>query len=114
MALYFDAPAPAELLNVFKAAIDSKRVTDWSYDSDGDFTLTGGPWAQQAWLRARVEGEQLVLWILNPQGAKVSAPAYAAYHARFLEAMLTQCEKFFRRVSASAFPEGKDKIAPAP
>ena|ERR1700680_1861678 len=111
MALHFKTQTPKKLLATFKKAIDEGHITTWSYDKDGDFTHTAEQWIRKAWLRPRVsEGTELVLYILAPKETKLTSVIYAIYHGRFIESMLTHCDKLFAEGHATSMPEDGDFV----
>ncbi len=111
MAIHLKTTTPKKLLAAYKKAIDDGSVDTWSYDSDGDFTHTPDQWMRCAWLRPKIiERTELVLYILAPKETKISSVVYAVYHGRFIESMLTHCDKLFSEATASAMPESGDRI----
>jgi hypothetical protein len=105
MAIHFKTKTPKKLLAAYKRAIDDRRVTAWTYDSDGDFTHTGEQWLRKAWLRPKItDGTELALYILTPRDAKLTSVVYAVYHGRFIESMLRNCDELFSEISASSMP----------
>jgi hypothetical protein len=110
MALYFKTNDPSKLLNEFEKAIKEGRVITWSRDDDGDFTHTPDQWKNKAWLRPRIENDQLKLIIIKPKTTTISTEVYAIYHGRFIESMLFHCDKFFSDGVASAFPTNGDIV----
>ncbi len=109
MAIRFKTKTPKKLLAAYKKAIDDRRVTTWSYDSDGDFTHTAEQWIRKAWLRPKIiENTELVLYILAPRETSVSTAVYAIYHGRFIESVLRHCDELFVQATASSSPESGD------
>jgi hypothetical protein len=111
MAIRLKTSTPQALLNAFKKAIDSKHISTWSYDADGDFTHTPDQWKNKAWLRPHVRTGELVLTIIKPQNVNITALIYAVYHGRFLESMLNHCDTQFSEGVATALPTTEDKIS---
>ena len=111
MAIHIKTTTPKKLLAAYKKAIDDGHVATWSYDADGDFTHTADQWVRKAWLRPKViEGKELTLYILAPKGTQISVVVYAIYHGRFIESVLSHCDKLFSETSASAVPETGDIV----
>lgn len=111
MALHFKTTTPKKLLATYKKAIDDGHVATWSYDKDGDFTHTADQWVRKAWLRPKViEGTELKFIILTPKDTEMSSVVYAVYHGRFIESMLSHCDKLFSQAYASAMPESGDVV----
>lgn len=111
MSLAFATPIPGDLLIHFKKLIDQKHVVTWAHNRDGDFTHTPDQWRGKAWLRPSIQGGQLTFSILRPHGAVVSSVVYAVYHGRFIEAMLTHCDRYFSTCSATALATSIDSVA---
>jgi hypothetical protein len=112
MALYFSTGDPSALLEAFTDHIRAGRIKTWAIDDDGDFTHTARQWETQAWLCPRLEERRLALYILNPAGRWISTAVYAVYHGRFIESMLTHCDRLFDKALATSIPEEKDTIGP--
>jgi hypothetical protein len=109
MAIYFETKTPKKLLAAYKKAVDDGHVDTWSYDQDGDFTHTAEQWSNKAWLRPKIqEGTALVFYILKPQETELSTIVYAIYHGRFIESMLSHCDKLFEFGRASSMPDDGD------
>ncbi len=110
MAVIVTTQKPKTLLSAIKDAIKSGTVTDWIYDSDGDFTLSSEQWKHKAWLRPRFTDEGLTLNILAPKQTTLSTSTYAIYHARSIEMLLTHFDRDFRNVMATAMPVSGDAV----
>jgi hypothetical protein len=111
MALSFKTTDPNKLLQAFKKAINEGRIVTWSYDADGDFTHTAEQWKNSAWLRPKAKTERLVFNIIKPKNRNISSVVYAVYHGRFIESMLTHCDKLFTDADATAFPSTGDRVS---
>jgi hypothetical protein len=111
MAVHLKTSTPKKLLAAFKKAIDDGHVITWAYDSDGDFTHTTDQWRNKAWLRPKIiEGEELVVFILAPEGDDLSSAVYAIFHGRFIESMLRHCDQLFIEGRATSMPESGDVV----
>lgn len=110
MALYFKTNNPERLLLELEKALKEGRIVTWSRDIDGDFTHTPDQWKNKAWLRPKKEDGQLKFIIIKQQGINLSSQVYAVYHGRFIESMLTHCDKFFTNGSASALATDGDIV----
>jgi hypothetical protein len=108
MAVIVVTPDPAGLLRGIKDQMTSGKIDTWSVDSDGDFTHTPPQWNKQAWLRPSVETDRIVLRILTPKGRNLSRAAYAVYHGRFIEMLLTHADDKFSNAWATAMPAHGD------
>jgi len=102
MAIVINTENPEELLIEIKRAIDENRVELWSYDSTGDFTYTPERWVNRAWLRPEVGFGELKFGILGTKDVGMTASVYSAYHAFFIEMLLTYLDKYFITVAATA------------
>ena len=111
MAIKFETNDPNKLLSSFKKAIDDGRIVTWSYDQDGDFTHAVDQWKNLAWLRPRIEYNELVFIIIKPENRNISSLVYAIYHGRFIESMLTHCDSIFVNAVATAFPAEGDVVS---
>jgi hypothetical protein len=111
MAIEFMTSDPRNLLSTFKGAIDDRRIVTWSYDQDRDFTHTAEQWKKLAWLRPKISDDYLLRTILKPDARNISTEIYAIYHGRFIEAMLSHCDKLFTRAVASALPGVGDVVS---
>jgi hypothetical protein len=110
--LTFKTDKPNALLAAIKAAIDSKRITTWAYDTNGDFTHSPIQWANKAWMRPTViAGTQLDFGVIRPRTSTISSEIYAIYHGRFVEMMLAHFDADFGSVSATAKAAVKDNVA---
>jgi hypothetical protein len=108
MAINFETTDPHKLLAAFKKAIDSKEVVTWSYDKDGDFTHTPEQWNHQAWLRPVTYTGRLTMNFIGNNKINTSTAIYGVYHGRFIESMLTHCDKLFSTGAATALPTNSD------
>lgn len=103
MALIIKTDNPEGLLIEIKRAIDAKEVDLWSYDGSGDFSHTPEKWFNRAWLRPEVVGEdELRFGILGTKDVGMTASLYSAFHAHFIDMLLTYFDKFFITAAATA------------
>lgn len=110
MALVFFTKYPNSLLADFKKKIDEDHIVTWSYDEDGDFTHTPDQWVGRAWLRPLVDAKSLSFTIFPPRDQKLLKVVYAVYHGRFMESMLSHCDKGFDDGFATALAQLGDKV----
>jgi hypothetical protein len=110
MAVHFYTPQPKELLSNFKNKIDEGHVTTWSYDQEGDFTHTTDQWKYKAWLRPSIGSDRLSLLIIKNRKQTMTLSLYGIYHGRFIESVLTHCDKLFTNGIATALPEPGDQV----
>ena len=110
MAVYFLTAQPQALLADFKKKIDQGHVVTWSYDQEGDFTHTADQWKYMAWLRPSVESDKLTLYILKNSKQILTPALYGIYHGRFIESVVTHCDKLFTTGIATAMPVPGDQV----
>lgn len=109
--IYFPTGNPDALLLNIKSKIDEGKIKSWSYDKDGDFTLSIDIWNQQAWLHPIIAHNSLNFSIIRPRGVDISKAVYAVYHGRFIEVVLRFFDEFLAgNASASAFPVAPDDV----
>ncbi|MBY3500178.1 hypothetical protein [Rhizobium laguerreae] len=113
MAVNFSTSNPRNLLDAFKKAIDDGHVVTWSYDGDGDFTHTPEQWKNKAWLRPSISDGVLTLNFVANNTITTTKAVYGVYHGRFIESMLTHCDKLFAFGAATAMPTNSDVIQSA-
>lgn len=115
MAVKIRASNPADLLSKIKKAINEGRIKTWNYETYHEkqyFThvTSDNQWRGKAWLLPKFEEDLLVLNIITPQNLTVSTVAYAVYHGRFIEMLLTHFENEFSVAWATALPESGDVV----
>jgi hypothetical protein len=111
MAIVVTTSKRRTLLSSLKDAVRAGTVTLWTVDSDGDFTLASDEWRHKAWLRPRITDDGLVFNILAPRQTHLSRTAYAVYHARMIQALLTHFDNDFQGVRATAMPVSPDAVS---
>jgi len=112
--LSFKTDKPNALLAAIKKAIDDKKVTTWSYNTDGYFTHTPEQWKAKAWfLPSVVAGSELRFGIIRPNNGTIGTEVYAIYHGRFIEMMLAHFDTQFDDGRATAMPTAADKLKAA-
>lgn len=110
MAVYFLTTQPKTLLLDFKKKIDQGHVVTWLYDQDGDFTHTADQWRYKAWLRPSIESDRLTFYILKSTKQILTPTIYGVYHGRFIESVVTHCDKLFTNGVATAMPVSGDQV----
>ena len=102
MAVYVKTDKASELLENLKKAIDDDKIKTWKYDDDGDFYHSPEQWQYNGWLRPYTTDNYLVFGILKPKNETMKTVAYAVYHGRFIEMMLSHFDSEFETIFASA------------
>lgn len=100
MAIIINISQPKEFLEVFKKEIDEGVIASWSYDEDGDFTLTNAELVNKAWLHPYIkENGSLVLGILGRKNALLSIAEYSSYHSAMVETIILYFNKIIDKIS---------------
>jgi len=102
MAIIVKTENPEGLLREIKRAIDEGSTELWSYDSSGDFSHTPDRWINRAWLRPELGEGELLFGILGTKDEGMTTSLYSAYHAYFIEFLLTYLDKYFVTAAATA------------
>lgn len=111
MSLKAYTNSPEQLIKKIKEAIDEKKITTWSYDSDGDFTHTPDQWKNHCWLRPRIISDnELLFALIGRKKFNVTTTEYAVFHGRFAEMLLTHFDSEFERVELSALASTYDAV----
>jgi hypothetical protein len=108
MAAYFFTNAPSDLLVSFKKKIDSRHITTWLYDAEGDFTHTCDAWKNLAWFRPSIQSDCLIFNILRTPQSQIPTNVYALYHSRLIETFLLHFSHLFQVGEATASPADGD------
>ena len=101
---------PQALLKKIRAAVRNGTVETWQLDAEGDFTHAPRQWVNQAWFRPNVLSKSLDFNILGRTDKRMSRPAYAVYHGRFVEMLLAHFDEDFSDATATALPEEDDFV----
>jgi len=110
MAIRFYTSDPQTLLDAIYKAIDDGHVETWTYDDEGDFSHNRPQWVGKAWLEPTVEADSLLLTTIPPKGGSVTVRAYAIYHGRFAEMVLSHFDKLFSHSWISALGSDGDSL----
>ncbi len=110
MAIIVDTERPARLLRLIREAIDDGTVRTWTYDDDGDLTLTSEQWGREAWFSPQLGEEKLYFAIVPPRGTRITRVVYAVYHSRLLEMLLTHFDNRFDDSRVTAQPMIFDNV----
>lgn len=110
MSIKFHTVDPKTLLASIRTKIDAKNIETWAYDDDGHFTHTAKQWANKAWLLPKVTNGYLLLTICGRNDEPLSSEVYAIYHGRFIEMVVSHCDRLFARAEASALATDGDSL----
>lgn len=112
MALRVFLREPIDLVDSIKKLIDSKKVSTWSYDSEGDFTHNVDQWRYKAWIRPRLseDSNQVLFNILGRNDKTMTKSEYAVFHGRFAEMLLIHFDMQISRIELTALPTSTDRI----
>ena len=116
MAIHFSTSAAQALLNSFDARINQKeqqgKITTWEKSADGQYyTHKASDWNKKAWLRAKIEKDQLTFNIIKPQNvANMASHVYAYYHGHLVETFLNHFDKSFAGGISTALPGAGDIV----
>ena len=89
MAILIKTANPQELLLSIKQAMDDRRVRDWTYNPEGEFTRTQIEAESKHWLRARIVEDTLVFKLQQSCTGQASHATFGVYHGRFIEMLFT-------------------------
>lgn len=100
MAIILNVSQPERFLEVFKKEIDEGVITSWSYDEDGDFTLTNAEYANKAWLHPYIKGDEgLTFGILGRKNVLLTIVEYSSYHSAMIETIILYFNKVIDKIS---------------
>lgn len=69
--------------------INEGKVDMWEYDEDGDYTQVSPQWHNKAWLRAIIEDDNLIFYIIGRKMSLLSIEEYSFYHSRMSELIMS-------------------------
>lgn len=110
MSIFVKTKSPALLIERIKAEIEKGSIVTWSIDSDGDFTHTAEQWKYQAWIRAKVEPERVVFFIICRNDKDLSVEDYGIYHGRFTELLLNHFDKDCDSIEVTPLATSYDSV----
>lgn len=113
MAVRIFTDDPEALLQAIRVGIDTGKIKTWAYERHGYFLHTAPQWKNQAWLKPHVLPDRLLLNVVPPRGKTVSQVAYAVYHGRFIEMVLSHFDRKFTLAVATALPTSGDRVQSA-
>lgn len=94
MAVILKTRKPELFISDIQIRIDKGLITDWIYDSDGDFTYKKEPWDLLAWFHP-YKGEQdtLTFGIIGRNGYNITLEEYSKYHGLWTEVLIKNFAK---------------------
>jgi hypothetical protein len=115
MAIHFTTSTAAALLKAFDERISQRepkgKITTWEKSDDGEYyTHKASEWNCKAWLKPKIERDQLTFNIVKPKNQEVTTVVYAYYHGHLIETFLNHFDESFEYGFASAMPQAGDVI----
>lgn len=99
-----------DLGDTIRDLIDEKKLLNWEYDVEGDFTLSSVQWRNKAWFRIYKDEKNpnsIKFGIIGRKEQSMGRTLYAVYHGRFAEMLLSH---FDRKISNMEITPMKDLI----
>lgn len=102
------------MLKHIRESIHDGSIETWIEDREGDFTHNTMQWRNRAWFHAvRYNGDRIEFRIVCTRQRPINRVEYAVYHGRFVEMLLTHCQRFIREIECSPRAiENKDRVIP--
>ena len=88
MAIYIKMKSSESFIDNLKAQIDNGKISDWTYDSDGDFCSRKAELCNQAWFHPYVFTDMCIFGIVGRKNINLPFSVYAQYHGDFLKELL--------------------------
>jgi hypothetical protein len=111
MAVIVETATPRRLLRKIRDAIDDGTIETWSYDADGDFTLTSDQMFGRAWMAPDADHEsRLAFYIIGKNGVRMSKSVYAIFHSHLVHMCLAYFDESCRVVRVTSLPTSRDAI----
>lgn len=116
MAVKVRTSNPSALLAKIKKEINDGHIVTWAYETHNDkqyfsHVTNDKQWKGKAWLLPKFEDDLLVFSIIKPSNANISSTAYAVYHGRFIEMLLSHFDQDFSIAWATALPAPGDRVS---
>lgn len=102
MALIAATSHPFNLLAAIQQAIDSLKVSSWTYDKHNHFTPSGSAWRHKANFKPHAEPGRLVFGLVSHPFFGMSHTVWAAYHGLLTEMLCCHFSPNFSRLEVSA------------
>lgn len=115
MAIRFFTDKPAALLKEFDSRIAQKAkegsITTWEKNAQGFYTHISDRWGRKAYLKARTDlADRLLFNVVPPKGQKVETEVYAYYHGHLIETFINHFSASFTVGAATAEPTKDDNL----
>lgn len=93
MAVKIKSRKPQLLIEDIKKQIDAGDISTWSYDDEGDFTITSDKWKNKAWFTPyTIELEDAIYFgILGRKDINMTIEEFSVFHGSFVEMLLKHC-----------------------
>lgn len=104
MAIYITTSDPEQLLMRLNSAISSFEIISWAVDKDGDYTINRDQWRYRAWIRPHIEGDNLVLGIVQSRKYIMTNELYGVYHGRFVATVLAHFSDAIQEIRVTSEP----------
>ena len=89
--------------------IKEGKIDTWEIDEDGDYTHLPHQWHNRAWMRAIIEEQDLVFYIIGRKQSKLSIEEYSVYHGRMAEMIMSHFYNYIDQIIiTSPFKYEKD------
>ncbi len=88
MAIYIKMKSSESFIDNLKAQIDNGKISDWTYDSDGDFSSRKAELCNQAWFHPYEFTDMCIFGIVGRKNINLPFSVYAQYHGDFLKELL--------------------------
>lgn len=101
---------PQNFLTRLRAEIMHGHVNTWTIDSDGDYTLSDITNLQRAWFHPEEIQGGVRFSFIGTKSEKITKVAYAKYHSRFANILLTYLDNDFDTIEMSARQSPSDQF----
>ncbi len=113
MAIIVKTSQPDLLLDKIYAAIDLKKADKWTRLTDGRITYGVILWKNEAFFKPQiwVDDNELRFGLLKRKDRKhISSKLYTVFHTKFVEMLLSNFDRLFYSVTATASREDPDNF----
>lgn len=102
MAVTLKTQEPARLLAIFREAVTSGLVGDWTTNRQGQFTQTAQRWARQAWVTPTITQGTLCFSVVRSGPTPLHRETYAHYQAKLAETFIRYFFEHCQDITVSA------------